>query len=184
MFVAGLALLAAAAFEVVAGAGSGWGRIPAALVLLAAAGLAGWAFTRESGPPVPAAAKPAARAPSAPIEFGGVADPQIETIARETVDGLPPELRAQISNLAFVIEDEPPPGKAWLGLYQGIPLTQKSELRGWDWPHKITLYRGPLRRLYGSNPQLFEHEVTHVVRHELAHYFGISDERLVEIGRY
>jgi predicted Zn-dependent protease with MMP-like domain len=51
-------------------------------------------------------------------------------------------------------------------------------------PDKITIYRGPLERLYGAEPDRLEREIRHVVLHEIAHHFGISDERLRELGRY
>jgi len=176
------ALLAAAAFELVTGDGTPWARVPAALVLLAFAGLLGFVATRsDAGESKPAAA-PAPKPES--IGFAGIPDPELETLVTQTVDALPAEFRNQISNLAFVIDEEPPPGKSWLAVYQGIPLTQKSSLSGWDWPHKITIFRGPIRRLYGSDPHVLAQEVAHVVRHELAHYFGISDARLIELGRY
>ena len=83
-----------------------------------------------------------------------------------------------------VIEDEAPPGQPLLGLYQGIPLTRRGTAYGGVLPDKITLYRGPLERLHGHDPQRLRDEIKHVVLHEVAHHFGISDERLIEMGRY
>ena len=97
---------------------------------------------------------------------------------------LPAELRAQISNLELVIEDEPPEGQRLLGLYQGIPLTRRGQGYNAALPDKITIFRGPLERLYGHDPDLLDSQIRHVVLHEVAHHFGISDERLVELGRY
>jgi predicted Zn-dependent protease with MMP-like domain len=51
-------------------------------------------------------------------------------------------------------------------------------------PDKITIYRGPLLRLYGHDAELLGREVRRVVLHEVAHHFGISDERLIELDRY
>ena len=51
-------------------------------------------------------------------------------------------------------------------------------------PDKITIYRGPLVRLYGHDAETLRREVRRVVLHEVAHHFGISDERLIEIDRY
>jgi predicted Zn-dependent protease with MMP-like domain len=51
-------------------------------------------------------------------------------------------------------------------------------------PDKITIYQGPLERLYGSDPNRLRREIRRVVLHEVAHHFGISDERLIEIDRY
>jgi predicted Zn-dependent protease with MMP-like domain len=100
------------------------------------------------------------------------------------LDTLPSELRRRISNLELVIEDEPPPGQRLLGLYQGIPLTRRGLNYNAALPDKITIYRGPLERLYGHDPQLLDEQIRRVVLHEVAHHFGISDERLIEIDRY
>ena len=103
---------------------------------------------------------------------------------QEAVDSVPPDLRARISNVEIVVEDEPPPGQPLLGLYQGIPLTRRNTNYGAVLPDKITIYQGPLERLYGHDPRRLRREVHRVVLHELAHHFGISDERLIEIDRY
>ncbi len=89
-----------------------------------------------------------------------------------------------MSNVAIVVEDEPPPGMPLLGLYQGVPLTRRGSAYGGALPDKITVYRGPLERHYGADPARLRAEIRHVVMHEVAHHFGISDERLTELGRY
>lgn len=101
-----------------------------------------------------------------------------------TVDALPAELRDQITNLEIVVEDEPPEGQPLLGLYQGIPLTRRGSNYSGALPDKITIYRGPLERLHGHDPDQLAERIAHVVRHEIAHHFGISDQRLVDIDRY
>jgi predicted Zn-dependent protease with MMP-like domain len=109
---------------------------------------------------------------------------RFEEYAQDAVDSLPSDLRGNMSNVEIVIEDEPPPGQPLLGLYQGVPLTRRSSQYGGALPDKITLYRGPLMRLYGEDADLLRREVRRVVLHEIAHHFGISDERLIEIDRY
>ena len=104
--------------------------------------------------------------------------------AQDALDSLPSDLRAQMSNVEIVVEDEPPPGQPLLGLYQGVPLTRRGSYYGGVLPDKITIYRGPLVRLYGHDPETLRREVSRVVLHEVAHHFGISDERLIEIDRY
>ena len=89
-----------------------------------------------------------------------------------------------MSNVELVVEDEPPAGQPLLGLYQGVPLTRRGSGYSGALPDKITIYRGPLERLYGSDPETLRLQVKRVVLHEVAHHFGISDERLVEIDRY
>jgi predicted Zn-dependent protease with MMP-like domain len=107
-----------------------------------------------------------------------------EAYAEEALESLPDELRAQMSNVDIVVEEEPPPGQPLLGLYQGVPLTQRTSGYTGVLPDKITLYRGPLVRLYGHDQEVLRREIRRVVLHEVAHHFGISDERLVELDRY
>jgi predicted Zn-dependent protease with MMP-like domain len=107
-----------------------------------------------------------------------------EEIIQTALDSLPAELRERISNVEVVVEDEPPFGQPLLGLYQGVPLTRRGTGYNGALPDKITIYRGPLERLYGYDPVLLEDRVRHVVLQEVAHHFGISDERLIEIDRY
>jgi predicted Zn-dependent protease with MMP-like domain len=109
---------------------------------------------------------------------------RFEEYVQEALDSLPPDLRAQMSNVEIVVDDEPPPGQRLLGLYQGVPLTKRGSNYGAVLPDKITIYRGPLERLYGQKPERLRGEVRRVVLHEVAHHFGISDERLIEIDRY
>jgi predicted Zn-dependent protease with MMP-like domain len=107
-----------------------------------------------------------------------------EQSVQEALESLPDDLRKQMSNIAIVVEDEPPPGQPLLGLYQGIPLTRRSSFYGGVLPDKITIYQGPLERLYGGDAERLRREIRRVVLHEVAHHFGISDERLIEIDRY
>ena len=89
-----------------------------------------------------------------------------------------------MSNVGIAVDDEPPPGHRLLGLYHGVPLTRRGAFYGNVLPDLITIYRGPLERHYGHDPELLAAEVRRVVLHEIAHHFGISDERLIEIDRY
>jgi predicted Zn-dependent protease with MMP-like domain len=107
-----------------------------------------------------------------------------ERAAQEVVDSLPERFRDAMSNVEIVVEDEPPPGSRLLGLYQGIPLTKRTHWYAFALPDKVSIYRGPIERLCGDDRDRLEAEVRHVVLHELAHHFGISDQRLLEMGRY
>jgi predicted Zn-dependent protease with MMP-like domain len=107
-----------------------------------------------------------------------------ERAVQDALDSLPDALRRRLSNLAVVVEDEPPFGEPLLGLYQGVPLTRRGVFYGGVLPDKISIYRGPLERIYGPDPDRLRREIRRVVLHEIAHHFGISDERLVEIDRY
>jgi predicted Zn-dependent protease with MMP-like domain len=114
------------------------------------------------------------------LDSGG----RFEEYAQDALDSLPSDLRTRMSNVEIVVEDEAPPGQRLLGLYEGVPLTKRSSHYGGVLPDKITIYRGPLMRLYGHDPERLRREVSRVVLHEVAHQFGISDERLIEIDRY
>ncbi len=111
-------------------------------------------------------------------------EPDFQDVIAHALDSLPAELREQISNLEIVVEEEPPPGQNLLGLYQGVPLTRRGINYSAALPDKISIYRGPLERLYGHDVALLVEQIKHVVLHEVAHHFGISDERLVELRRY
>jgi predicted Zn-dependent protease with MMP-like domain len=107
-----------------------------------------------------------------------------ENSAQAAIDSLPDDLRQAMSNVAIMVEDEPPPGQPLLGLYEGVPLTRRTTGYSGVPPDKITIYRGPLERHYGRDPALLQEQIRRVVLHEIAHHFGISDERLHELDRY
>lgn len=93
---------------------------------------------------------------------------------------MPPELGRRIRNVAVLVEDEAPePGL--LGLYEGIPLTERSDSYAGVLPDRITIYRRPLCRLCRDEAQLVT-QVRVTVVHEVAHHFGIDDHRLQELG--
>jgi predicted Zn-dependent protease with MMP-like domain len=106
-----------------------------------------------------------------------------DAVARATAS-LPRDLREFMSNVELVVEDEPPRGLPLLGLYQGVPLTRRGSAYSGVLPDKITIYRRPLERLYGHDPNRLRQEIRRVVLHEIAHHFGISDDRLRELDRY
>ena len=110
-------------------------------------------------------------------------DEQFEEIVAAAIDDLPDDLREAMSNVEVVVEDEPPDGQPLFGLYQGVPLTLRTSAYA-ALPDKISIYRGPLERRYGEDPTLLRRMIRHVVLHEIAHHFGISDERLRELDRY
>jgi predicted Zn-dependent protease with MMP-like domain len=109
---------------------------------------------------------------------------EFDEAVAEAVDSLPADLRAFMSNVAIVVEREPPDGQPLLGLYQGVPLTRRDRGYVGALPDKITIYQGPLERHYGATPEALRQAIRRVVLHEIAHHFGISDERLRELDRY
>ena len=106
-------------------------------------------------------------------------------LVSRALDGLPAELRERMRNIEVTVDDEPDPvlrGERGdlLGLYEGVPLTE----RGLDEPYvpdRITIFRRPIERMTTS-PRRQADIVRDTVVHEVAHHFGISDERLGELG--
>ena len=97
---------------------------------------------------------------------------------RAALEGLPPELRAAMENVEIVVEDENPEDPDLLGLYLGIPLTERDSGYSGALPDKIAIYRIPLEEEFGHDPELLEEEIGITVVHEVAHHFGISDREL------
>ena len=95
-----------------------------------------------------------------------------EAQVRRALDALPPDLARGLENVAVVIEDEHPAERELFGLFQEAPYL----------PAKITIYRRPLEAEFGHDPERLEDEIRITVLHELAHYFGIDEDRLEELG--
>ncbi|WP_341721467.1 metallopeptidase family protein [Micromonospora sp. FIMYZ51] len=106
---------------------------------------------------------------------------RFEELVGEALDEVPEELLALMSNVVILVEDDPPPGEDLLGLYEGHALTD----RGWDYagvlPDRILIYRNPILRICDTDEDVID-EVAVTVVHEIAHHFGIDDERLHELG--
>jgi len=112
------------------------------------------------------------------------ADRHFEQAVDDALDSLPDDLRSAMTNVSIVIEQEPPEGMPLLGLYHGIPLTERTSAYSGTLPDKISIYSGPLERSWGHDPDQLRQQIRRVVLHEIAHHFGISDERLHELDRY
>ena len=118
---------------------------------------------------------------------------RFKALAREAVNGLPDHLRARIDNVAIIVRGRPtarelrsagvPHGGTLLGLYQGTPLPLRHSGYNMALPDRIYLFREPLEALSRTDEQLVA-QIRRTVLHELAHHFGISDDRLTEIGAY
>jgi len=94
---------------------------------------------------------------------------------------LPADLRGAMSNVEIVVEDENPEDPDLFGLYFGIPLTERGDYSG-VLPDKIAIYRLPLEEEFGDDPSVLEDEIRITVLHEIAHHFGIDEDRLDELG--
>jgi predicted Zn-dependent protease with MMP-like domain len=115
-------------------------------------------------------------------------DDDIEWMVFDALDALPAPFRDQLGSVAIVIEDEATREQLDLvgahglyGLYQGVPRTRLSA-DAMPTPSKITIFRGPLVRA-NRTPERLAAAVADTVYHEIAHHFGISDERLHELKR-
>jgi len=104
-----------------------------------------------------------------------------EDRVRGALDSLPAELREAMSNVEIVVEDQNTEDPVIFGLYVGIPLTDRHDYAG-VLPDKIEIYRVPLEAEFGHDPELLEEEIRITVVHEVAHHFGIDDDRLAELG--
>lgn len=113
---------------------------------------------------------------------------EFEEAVDDAIDRIPDDLAQSMSNVAILVveEYEPGPGEPadaeLLGLYEGTPLTERdSWWEAGSLPDRISIFRGPLMRLCNSREELVE-EILVTVVHEVAHHFGIDDNRLHELG--
>jgi len=97
---------------------------------------------------------------------------KFEEHVRRALDELPPDLAGQLENVAVVVEDEHPGEPDLFGLFEEAPYL----------PAKVTIYRRPLEEEFGHDSKELEHEIRITVLHELAHYFGIDEDRLDQLG--
>jgi len=103
-------------------------------------------------------------------------------LVEAALDSIPPQLRRMMRNVAVAVEDMGASPNL-LGLYHGIPLTQRTSAYAGVLPDQITIYRLPILRHCNTLDEVVR-QVRVTVIHEVAHHFGISDERLHELGAY
>ena len=107
---------------------------------------------------------------------------RFEELVAEALDAVPAELSALIDNCVILVEDEPPADDPdLLGLYDGTPLTERGEQYAGVLPDRITIFRNPTLDMCFSEEEVVS-EVNITVVHEIAHHFGIDDDRLHELG--
>jgi predicted Zn-dependent protease with MMP-like domain len=99
-----------------------------------------------------------------------------DKVVERALRRIPAPFRKRLENIAIVVEQEPP-RRGLLGLYHGVPLTERSVSAGFRMPDQITIYQGPHERLAGDREQL-EEMVADTVWHEIAHYFGMDEARV------
>ena len=106
---------------------------------------------------------------------------EFELLVAEALDEIPAELAALIDNCVILVEDYPPPDMPEvLGLYSGIPLTERGQYYS-GLPDRILIFRHPILAICDTYQEVIE-EVRITVVHEIAHHFGIDDDRLHELG--
>jgi len=113
-----------------------------------------------------------------PVQMG---PEQFEELVSEALDLIPPKLAAAIDNVVVLVADRHPDEPDLLGLYEGIALTERDSSYGGALPDTITIFRESLLEICDSDEEVVE-EVAITVIHELAHHFGIDDDRLHELG--
>jgi predicted Zn-dependent protease with MMP-like domain len=107
---------------------------------------------------------------------------EFEELVAEALEAVPIELARLVDNVVFVIEDDGPADDPdLLGLYEGVALTERDYRYPGSLPDRITIYRNPTLRICDTLEDVVE-EVNITVVHEIAHHFGIDDDRLHELG--
>lgn len=128
--------------------------------------------------------------PSGPLPLS---EEEIDRALDQALATLPPALAGAMDNVAIFVQDEPDPDMltdedydedglpTLLGLYDGTPLTQRDD--GWNLalPDRVLLFTGPLSRWCRTPAELSE-QIGVTLLHELAHHFGLDDDRLTELG--
>lgn len=120
-----------------------------------------------------------------------LSDEKFSQIVRRAIENIPEEIMRHVMNVAITVQDRPshelledmglPPDEPLLGVYTGVALTERSISLPEIFPDTIILFREPLLEISGTIEEL-EEEIEITVVHEIAHYFGISEERLFELG--
>jgi predicted Zn-dependent protease with MMP-like domain len=109
-------------------------------------------------------------------------DPQrFDELVSDALDLIPPELAAVMDNVVVLVADRHPDDAGLLGLYKGVALTERDSNYAGSLPDTITIYRDALLDICNSDDEVVD-EVKITVIHEIAHHFGIDDDRLHELG--
>jgi predicted Zn-dependent protease with MMP-like domain len=110
---------------------------------------------------------------------------RFEELVREALDALPGWVIEAMDNCEVLVEDLPPRDERnLLGRYSGVPLTERGTFYTWVAPDTITLYRATIMAVAGHDEERVRAQVRRTVVHEIAHHFGISDDRLHDLDAY
>ncbi|MEO6470967.1 MAG: metallopeptidase family protein [Aeromicrobium sp.] len=111
-----------------------------------------------------------------------LSDARFDELVDAAFEAIPEELTRRLDNVVLFIEDDAPSDEPdLLGLYDGVPLTERDTAYGAVLPDRIFIYRKPTLEMCDSEADVI-HEVGITVAHEIAHHFGIDDDRLHELG--
>ncbi|GAA4484319.1 metallopeptidase family protein [Rhodococcus olei] len=110
-----------------------------------------------------------------------MSEARFDELVSEALDLIPPELARAIDNVVVLVDDRDPDDPGLLGLYHGIALTERDSHYGGSLPDTITIYRDAILDICADEQQVVD-EVAITVIHEVAHYFGIEEDRLHELG--
>ncbi len=118
---------------------------------------------------------------------------KFEKLVKKVLKKLPRKFKEKLENVAIVIEDEPRietlkglklgANGRLLGLYQGVPLEDRTHYYAMVLPDKITLFKSNIEKSCNSEDEVYD-KIVHTLEHEIAHHFGISDSRLRDINAY
>lgn len=127
------------------------------------------------------------------MEKRALAAEKFEALVRDVMKALPREFKRKLENISITVRKEPTalqkkeagtgPDEELLGLYEGVPLGERTHQYAGVLPDKITIFRGPVTRSCRTTREM-RAAVRDTVLHELAHYFGLSDEHMLEDGTY
>ncbi|HHY56002.1 MAG TPA: metallopeptidase family protein [Chloroflexi bacterium] len=120
---------------------------------------------------------------------------RFEELVAEAIEEIPDALWNVVDNVAVTVQEWPtrrqlesvgigPGGGTLLGLYEGVALTRRTSHYSLVLPDKITIFRGPILQMCPPDEEAVRAQIRRTVLHEIAHHFGISDERLLELGAY
>jgi predicted Zn-dependent protease with MMP-like domain len=120
-----------------------------------------------------------------------VSEKEFDRIVKRSIRRIPPEIRDHLDNILISVKKRPsrallaemglPPDEPLLGVYQGVSLMERSESEPPLFPNTIVLFQGPLEEMCDTIQEL-EREIEITVAHEIAHFVGISEDRLWELG--
>ncbi|HOD80917.1 MAG: Possibl zinc metallo-peptidase [Planctomycetes bacterium ADurb.Bin126] len=116
---------------------------------------------------------------------------QFDDLVQEAIESLPNQFRRHMENLSVEVQDKPapallrqmdmPPGELLMGLYHGVPLTDKSVTSPYEYPERILLFKGNIEQVCETVDDVVD-EIYYTVLHEVGHHFGMDEDELDELG--